>query len=271
MQFKSFAVFPCLFVCLWLSSLAENIEAAEPLRGLLITGGCCHDYQAQKKILTDGIGERANIVWTVIHEGDEDGKNHKFSIYEKPDWAKGFDVVLHNECSGAVSNVDFVEHIAKAHFAGVPAVVLHCSIHSYRMSSTDEWRKLLGVSSYQHQVKRPFAVEVTKAEHPVMRGFPVRWQDQPDELYEIKKVWPNCTPLADGITPGKETDRHPVVWVNTYGKARVFGTTLGHGNETMQKTEYLDLITRGLLWACNKLNEDGMPRSGFEGKRPLGK
>ncbi len=63
--------------------------AAEPLRALLITGGCCHDYTAQTKTLTEGISARANVAWTIIHEGDSEGKNHKFSIYEKPDWAAG--------------------------------------------------------------------------------------------------------------------------------------------------------------------------------------
>src|SRR5438477_10888576 len=135
-----------------------GLSAAEPLRALLITGGCCHDYEAQKKILTEGISARANVAWTILHEGLGDAKDHKFSIYEKPDWAKGFDIVVHNECSGKVTNVTWVEHIAKAHFDGVPAVVIHCSIHSYRNSTTDEWRKLLGVSSYRHQQRRTFDV-----------------------------------------------------------------------------------------------------------------
>jgi len=246
---------------------AVSAPAAEPLRALLITGGCCHDYEAQKKILSEGISARANVTWTIIHEGDADGKNHKFSIYEKPDWAKGFDVVLHNECSGGVTNAEWVEQIAKAHFDGVPAVVIHCAIHSYRGSSTDEWRKLLGVSSYQHQVRRPFEIVTLKPEHPVMKGFPARWLDDPDELYEIKRVWPNCVPLAESLTPQNESDRHPSIWVNTYGKARVFGTTLGHANETMQRDLYLDLVTRGLLWACDKLDADGKPKAGY-GKSP---
>ena len=257
------SLFVILLAILCLSLPIYSLRAAEPLRALLITGGCCHDYQAQKKILTEGISARANVTWTIVHEGDGDAKQHKFSIYEKPDWASGFDVVVHNECSGQVTNVAWVEHIAKAHFEGVPAVVIHCSIHSYRESTTDEWRKLLGVSSYRHQVRRPFEIVAVKPEHPVMKGFPSRWQDDPDELYEIKKVWPNCIPLAESLTPGKETDKHPSIWVNTYGKARVFGTTLGHANETMQRDVYLDLVTRGLLWACGKLDEDGKPMPGY--------
>jgi trehalose utilization protein len=94
------------------------------------------------------------------------------SIYEKPDWAKGYDVIVHDECFGDVTNVDFIEHIAKAHFDGMPAVVIHCAIHSYRKSTTDEWRKLLGVSSYYHDGARKFEVTNVKPEHPIMKGFP---------------------------------------------------------------------------------------------------
>ncbi|MGH7970331.1 MAG: ThuA domain-containing protein, partial [Limisphaerales bacterium] len=103
--------------------------AAPPLRALLITGGCCHDYDAQKKILTEGISARANVTWTIVQEGG-DTRIHEVSIYTNADWAKGYDVVVHNECFGYVTNVAFVGRIAAAHSNGVPAVVLHCSIHS---------------------------------------------------------------------------------------------------------------------------------------------
>ncbi len=240
-------------------------QSAEPLRALLITGGCCHDYEAQKKTLTEGISARANgnVVWTIIHEGDNDAKEHKFSIYEKPDWTKGYDVIVHNECSGKVIDVPFIEAMARAQTNGIGVVMIHCSIHSYRDAETDEWRKLLGVSSYRHQPKRAFVVINVKPEHPVMKGWPAKFHDPEDELYEIKKVWPNCIPLAKSLTPKNETDEHACIWVNTYGKSRVFGTTLGHLDAIMKTDEYLDLVTRGLLWTCNKLDKDGKPKSGF--------
>src|SRR5580765_1119921 len=75
-----------------LSLFCTFTYAAEPLHALFITGGCCHDYAAQKKILTEGISARANVSWTIVHEGDTEGREHKFSIYEKPDWTKSFDV-----------------------------------------------------------------------------------------------------------------------------------------------------------------------------------
>ena len=52
---------------------------------------------------------------------------------------------------------------------------------------------------------------------------------------------------------------HLCVWVNEYGKARVFTTTLGHHNVTMQDPIYLDMVTRGILWVTGKLEADGSP------------
>jgi len=240
-----------------------RLQSAEPLRALLITGGCCHDYEAQKKILTEGISARANVTWTIIHEGG-DSKDHRVGIYEKSDWAKGYDVIVHDECFGDVTNVAFVEQIARAHTDGTPAVVLHCSMHSYRLSPTDAWRKVLGVSSYAHEPNRTFEVVNLKPENPIMRNFPAHFTDPHDELYQIKKLWPDCVPLAKGI--GQSGTEHVCVWINTSGKGRIFGTTMGHGNETVQHPVYLDLVTRGLLWACDKLDDTGKPKAGYEPK-----
>ena len=236
-----------------------------PLRALMVCGGCCHDYTNQKKILSEGISARANVEWTIVQEDAPKGtdeKSHRVSIYEKPQWWKGYDVIVHNECFGAIADNAFIEGITAAHKAGVPAVFLHCSSHSYRAGTTDEWRKCVGITSRSHEKNRDLNVKVLKAEHPVMKGFPAEWLDAKDELYKNEFVWPNCVPLAQAY--GEDTKKdHTVIWVNTYEDARVFTTTLGHANTTMAAPEYLGLVTRGLLWACDKLNDDGTPKTGY--------
>jgi type 1 glutamine amidotransferase len=236
-------------------------DAPKPLRALMVTGGCCHDYENQKRILSEGISARANVEWTIVHEGG-DSREHRVSIYEKPDWAKGYDVILHNECFGQVADVAFVEGIAAAHKAGIPAVMLHCSSHSYRAAKTDEWRMCVGITSTSHEKNRDLEVKTLKIDHPVMRGFPASWHDPADELYKNEHLWPNTVALAQAY--GEDTKKdHVVIWVNTYGKARVFATTLGHNNATMSAPVYLDLVTRGLLWACDRLANDGTPKAGY--------
>ena len=61
-----------------------------------------------------------------------------------------------------------------------------------------------------------------------------------------------------------------VVWTNLYGpkQARVFSTTLGHMNETVADARYLELVTRGVLWAAGKLADDGRPAAGYGPQKP---
>jgi type 1 glutamine amidotransferase len=240
----------------------KEVAKAKPLKALLVCGGCCHDYEKQKKTLTEGISARANVEWTVVHEGKD--RTDKVTIYANPDWAKGYDVVLHDECYGAVDDVPFIEKIVQPHKDGLPAVVLHCSTHSYRAAKTDEWRQVVGQTSMSHEKGRDLEIKNIVPDHPVMKGFPAKWTSKMDELYKNEKLWPNLMPLAESY--GVETKKdHVVIWTNTYGKGKVFGTTLGHGNQTVEDPIYLDLVARGLLWSCDKLDENGKPKPGYEG------
>jgi type 1 glutamine amidotransferase len=82
-----------------------------------------------------------------------------------------------------------------------------------------------------------------------------------EELYNNIKVFGGAHALARG-RQGKSD--FVVVWTNLYrGKTRVFSTTLGHNNQTVEDPRYLDLVTRGVLWACGKLGEDGKPLPGY--------
>jgi len=250
-----------LLACL----LCTSLQAAEPIRALLITGGCCHDYEHQKQIISEGISQRANVTWKIILHDGSDKREFEVPEYRNPDWAKGYDVIVHNECFGAVTDPDFVKGITAAHFNGVPAVIIHCSLHSYRNSgAADAWRELIGVTSRSHEKARPEHVVRLDIEHPVMTGFPATWNTPRGELYKIEKVWPNCTPLATAV--GVDSDYpNPVIWVNTFGGTRVFGTSLGHDNDTMNTPEWLGLVARGTLWAAGKLDDDGNPLPGYAG------
>lgn len=236
------------------------------LKGLLVAGGCCHDYPRQKLIITEGISQRVSIEWDIVHEGDKAGREYKVSIYGKENWIDGYDIVVHNECFGAINDVAFVESIVNEHKrTGVPAVFVHCSMHSYRAAETDEWRNLLGVTSRRHERgNRQLDVRNLVADHPIMKGFPKAWKTPNGELYVIENVWPQMKTLAAAYSPETKSDQ-PCIWINEYEGVRVFGTTLGHHNETMMSDEWLDTVSRGVLWSVGKLGEDGKPAAGYTG------
>jgi len=239
----------------------ESAGSSKALRALLITGGCCHDYERQKAILSVGVGARAKVEWTIVHEGGT-SNTHRVSVYEKPDWAKGYDVVLHNECFAQITDKAFIENVIAPHRGGTAAVVIHCSMHTFRDLQTDEWREFLGVSTRRHGPQQPLDIKNLAPNDPIMKDFPLEWKTGNEELYAILKVWPGTEVLAQSYALDNKKD-HAVIWKHTYGKGRVFGTTLAHNNTTMSDPIFLDMLTRGLLWACDKLDPSGKPKAGY--------
>ncbi|EEF63177.1 DUF7133 domain-containing protein [Pedosphaera parvula] len=178
------------------------------------------------------------------------------SIYEDPDWAKGYDVVVHDECFSDVKDKDFVEGILEPHREGLPAVNLHCAMHCYRVSFDDfkDWFEFTGLDSRGHGAQLPIALTFVDPEHSITKGMQ-NWTTIHEELYNNVQIWKTAKPLIYGQ---QGNDKNMVAWVNDYHGTRVFSTTLGHNNETVGDSRYLDLVTRGLLWSVNKLNADYM-------------
>ena len=244
-----------LFLFAAARSSAED-AAPEPLQILLITGGGYHDYPAQAKILQAGLEERIHCQVTAKLSDEE---HHP--VFSSAGWAEGYDMVIHNICStGNTDDPDLVKIITEEHAGGVPAAMVHCAMHCFRPGGPHEYQKLLGVLSRNHEQHHQVTI-TKKSDHPIMAGFPDEWTTPKGELYRILHVMPGVTPLAMGVA--SEEQQHLCYWVHEYGKARVFGTTIGHHNETMQEKVYLDTLARGVLWATGKLNDDGTPAAGY--------
>jgi Trehalose utilisation len=357
---------PALLIFISGAAFADD---AKPLKALLVTGGCCHDYAKQKDILTAGIEKRANVKIDVIYSDDK-STHPPIAIYGNPDYAKGYDVVIHDECSadfgdlgdvvdqhakesqtqlaearqkldsavnalvqltgqkpsgpggaGVIDHIsddsvakigpDAVKALSDArtardqaatlttsrnevtvndvlapHRAGIPGVNLHCAMHCYRIGNPSEkaipgtphayWFEYLGLQSSGHGSQLPIAISFTDQDSPITKGMS-DWTTIGEELYNNvqiltahalahgKQTVKAKQKQADGteIEVPKEND-YVVAWTNLYqGKTRVFSTTIGHNNQTVADDRYLDLVTHGLLWACDKLDANGQPKAGY--------
>jgi hypothetical protein len=282
----------CAVAAVVLTAPSPNASAAEtkPLKALLVAGGCCHDYKNQKDILKKGLEERANVILDVVYCPDGSTRP-PIEIYGKPDYASGYDVILHDECAAEISDPAVIEGVLKPHRNGIPGVNLHCAMHSYRIGNPGEatapgspramWFDYLGIQSSGHGPQMPIVITHTDQEHLINRGLS-DWTTINEELYNNITIRDTAHALARGKQVVKQqkkqadgtatvTDReveYVVTWVNTYqDKTRVFSTTIGHNNETVADPRYLDLVTRGLLWACGKLGEDGQPLPGYGAKK----
>jgi len=254
-----------------LTVAAQEKKTAKPLRALLICGGCCHDYEKQSEILRTGIQARANVQVDIMRADDKSTKP-TFPLYEKADWANGYDVIIHDECAAGVKDLAFVKNVINAHKT-VPAVNLHCAMHSFR-TGTDDWFKFIGLQSTGHGPQEPIDINFTDGEHPVTETLS-NWTTIKEELYNNVNVF-DAKPLAMGkqLVKNKDgstrTDEAIVVWTNETQGARSFSTTLGHNNDTVGDARYLDLITRGLLWSMDKLTPEYLvPYQGPEGKTTI--
>lgn len=254
-------------------------SAPKPLHVLLITGGCCHDYNAQKDILKMGIEARANVIIDQVHTSDST-THPPLAILGKPDYAKGYDLVIHDECAADINDPALVEAVLKPHRDGLPAVNLHCAMHSYRIGNPNDpvtlgtphglWFEYLGLQSSRHDQQQPIAITFVDKKSPITKGME-DWTTIHEELYNNVHIFDHAHPLARGKQTVKEKDGtvknfdFVVAWTNEYGpkKTRVFSTTIGHNDETVADPRYLDLVTRGVLWATGHLNKDGTPAKGY--------
>jgi putative membrane-bound dehydrogenase-like protein len=233
------------------------LTAAEPLKALLITGGCCHDYAKQHEVIAKGIQSRANVQVDVIWTDDK-STNPPLPIYDKVDWAKGYDIIIHDECAASMNNKETLTRILDAH-KSIPSIQLHCAMHSFR-TGEDRWFKRLGLQSNSHGPQEPIAITFVDKEHPITKTL-ADWTTIKEELYNNVNLF-DAHPLAMGKQTVKNKDgstkdvEYIVAWTNEKAGARSFSTTIGHNTETVADARYLDLITRGLLWACDKLTPD---------------
>jgi type 1 glutamine amidotransferase len=245
---------------------ATNAVAQEtkPVRALLVIGGCCHDYEKQRDLLTKGISARVNVQWAIAYDPDKGTKSLN-PVYGKGDWAKNFDVIVHDECSADVTDLDAINRILEPHRQGLPGVVLHCGMHSYRSDGYPKatpWFEFTGLQSTGHGPQAPIAVAFVDKESPITKGL-ADWNTLNEELYNniTGKLLDTAQPLARGkqvvkSKDGKVTTADTIVaWTNRYkNKTRVFATTLGHNNATVSDPRYLELVARGLLWSVDKLD-----------------
>ena len=248
----------CPFVLgLVLSTVPARGEQERPVRALLVIGGCCHDYAKQKDILTQGVSARADVKWTIAYDPDK-STSHLNPIYQDADWYKRFDVIVHDECSSGVADMQTVERILGPHKHGLAAVNLHCAMHCYRTApypQTTPWMQFTGMNTNHHGPQLPISITFIDKDNPIVEGMK-NWTTIREELYHQESLLRTAHTLATGSqNSARYKDDDVVVWTNDYHGARVFSTTLGHNNETCADPRYLDLVTRGLLWSVGRLDD----------------
>jgi len=114
-----------------------------------------------------------------------------------------------------------------------------------------------------HPKRHDFLVTTRTPDHPIMKGLPAEWMHASDEIYSrlrgpAKNVTVLATALPDkAVFPGATGENEPMLMAITYGKGRVFHTTLGHVNSkdtapypALACAGFAVTLQRGAEWAA---------------------
>lgn len=114
-----------------------------------------------------------------------------------------------------------------------------------------------------HGPQHNFVIKTRAPKHPIMKGLPLKWLHGKDELYErLRGHGNNMTILSTAYSSEKygkkRTQRNePMLMAINYGKGRVFHSTLGHMDYSMESVGFITTLQRGAEWAATgKVTQD---------------
>jgi hypothetical protein len=105
-----------------------------------------------------------------------------------------------------------------------------------------------------HCARNPFKIVNRVTDHPIIKGLPKEWIHAGDELYaNLHGPGENMTVLStawsDPANRGTGYDE-PILMVLTYGKGRIFHTTIGHDLAALNCVDFITTYQRGTEWAA---------------------
>lgn len=113
-----------------------------------------------------------------------------------------------------------------------------------------------------HGAQQEFLVETSTPEHPIMKGLPAKWMHTKDELYHsLRGPAKELTVLGHGLSD-QTHEQEPLLMAISFGKGRVFHTTLGHYVEALDGLGFQVTFARGTEWAATGKVTQPAPQPG---------
>jgi type 1 glutamine amidotransferase len=258
---------------------AVSMWAAPPIKVMLLDGESGGPYHAWKqttpylkKMLDDAGIFQVDVVTAPPKDGD-------FASF-KPDWSK-YQVIVWNYDAPDERWSDSVKTAFEQYVRnGGGVVAVHASDNAFPnwkafnlMIGVGGWRgrnEASGKHFYfqdgkevadpapgmagMHGARLPFKVVDRVTDHPITAGLPKEWMHVADELYaNLHGPGENMTILATAYSdPANKGSGHdePMLMVLSYGKGRIFHTTMGHDLTALSCVGFIATYQRGTEWAA---------------------
>jgi hypothetical protein len=256
---------------------ALSLRAATPVRIMILdgqSGGTYHDWRHTTPVLKKELEDAGLFQVDVVTAPPSGGDFKNF----KPDFGQYQAVVLNYD--GPDWPADLKASFESYVKGGGGLVIVHAADNAF-----PDWRgfnQMIGIGGWRertekagplwyikdgrlvsdntpgsagsHGARLPFLVTAQQPQHPILQGLPKAWMHAPDELYDtLRGPGENMTVLAtahsDPANKGTGRDE-PMLMVLSFGKGRIFHTTMGHDIPALSCVGFIATFQRGTEWAA---------------------